>query len=313
MKSLIKTNGLIEQHIHGAFGVDFSKSSSDEIIMLAKKLPEHGISMFFPTLVTDSIENLKKQINEIKIAQKKLHKGSAKIIGIHLEGPFISPEKRGIHNINNILKPNIEDFKKIEDGIIKIVTIAPELDYNLELCSYLKSKNIKVSAGHTLATEIEFANQVTHLFNAMGTIDHKNSSTATLALNDDNIYTEVIADSIHINDEVLKLIFKTKPTDKIILISDALPITESKESEMNFAGEQIFLKDNIAKNKNGTIAGSTMLLDKIIKNLATKNILPLEKAIQMATTNLQTYHNLKNNSYIYWDENLNISKIEFIS
>lgn len=312
MKPLIKTNGLIDQHIHGAFGVDFSNCNVDELITLTKHLPEDGITMFFPTLATDSIENLKNQIQIIKTAQKKQPKNSAKIVGIHLEGPFINPKKKGIHNVNNILQPTLEAFKKIEDEIIKIVTIAPELDTNLELCSYLKSKKIKISAGHTVATEIEFANQVTHLFNAMGTIDHKNVTTATQALIDDNIYTEVIADSIHIKDEVLKLIFKTKPHDKVILISDALPITESKTTEMNFLGENIFLKNNKATNKNGTIAGSTTLLNKIIKNLISKNILPIELAIQMASTNLQTYHNLKNNCLIYWDEELNISKVEFI-
>lgn len=312
MKSLIKTNGLIDQHIHGAFGVDFGISTADEIISLTKKLPEYGVTMFFPTLVTDSIENLKKQINEIKIAQKKQPKYSAKIVGIHLEGPFINPEKKGIHNSNDILKPTIEDFKKIEDEIIKIVTIAPELDENLQLCSYLKSKQIKISAGHTLATEIEFADQVTHLLNAMGTIDHKTVTTATQALIYDNIYTEVIADSIHIKDEVLKLIFKAKPIDKVILISDALPITESNQKKMTFCNEEIFLKNGIATSIKGTIAGSTTLLDKIIKNLVSKNILTLENAIKMATTNLHSYHNLKNNAFIYWDEKLKISKVEFI-
>lgn len=312
MKSIIKTNGLIEQHIHGAFGVDFSNCGSDEIIDLSKVLPSQGITMFFPTLVTDSIDNLQKQIKTIKKAQSKQPKDSAKIIGIHLEGPFINQEKSGIHNKNHILLPNLKDFKKIDDEIIKIVTLAPELDKNYELCSYLKSRNIKVSAGHTLASEIDFVNQVTHLFNAMGGIDHKKASTATVALTNDEISTEVIADSIHINDEVLKLIFKTKPADKIILISDALPITHSKHSEMEFWGEKIYLKNNKATNLNGTLAGSAMLLNDIITNIVSKNLLPFDKAIQMATTNLQKYHQLENNANIYWDENLNIIKYEFI-
>ncbi len=312
MKSLIKTNGLVEQHIHGGFGIDFNKCSADDIISFAKKLPKYGISAFFPTLVTDSTENLKKQIQEIKTAQKKHLKNSAIIIGVHLEGPFINPEKKGIHNTKHILKPTIDDFKKIEDKIIKIVTIAPELDYNYELSGYLKSKNIKISAGHTLASEINFADQVTHLFNAMDGINHKKQSTATSALIDDNIYTEVIADSIHINDDVLKLIFKLKPIEKIILISDALPITHSAKDKITFSGEEIFLDNNTAKNKYGTIAGSTMLLNDIIKNVVSKNILDFNKAIEATTTNIRNYHNIKNNAYTYWDENLNIVKTEFI-
>ncbi len=307
------TDGLIDQHLHGAFGIDFSNCTSDEIIELSKILPSQGITMFFPTLVTDTIENLKKQIRIIKQAKEKQPQESAQIIGIHLEGPFINPEKKGIHDKNCILKPNVEDFKVIEDEIIKIVTIAPELDDNYSLCNYLKSKEIKVSAGHTLSTDLSCANQVTHLFNAMGTIDHKKASTATLALTSDHIYTEIIADSIHINDEVLKLVFKAKSLDKSILISDALPIAHSKLTEMDFCNEKIYLKDNKATNKEGTIAGSAMLLNDIIKNLVLKNILPFETAIQMASKNLQKYHNIKNNCKIHWDENLNVLKYEFIN
>lgn len=312
MKSIIKTNGLIEQHIHGAFGINFCDCTSDEIIELSKMLLNEGITMFFPTLVTDSIDNLKKQIKTIKKAKAKQPKDSAKIIGIHLEGPFLNAEKRGIHNQKLILMPNVKDFKKIDDEIIKIVTLAPELDTNYELCSYLKSRNIKVSAGHTLATEIDFTNQVTHLFNAMGAIDHKKASTATLALTNDEIYAEVIADSIHINDEVLKLVFKIKPADKVILISDALPIAHSNHSEMEFWGEKIYLKNNKATNAQGTLAGSAMLLNDIIKNIVSKNLLPFDKAIQMATKNPQKYHHLENNATVYWDEDLNIIKYEFV-
>lgn len=311
MKSIIKTNGLIDQHIHGAFGVNFSDCTYDEIIDLSKLLPNEGITMFFPTLVTDSLDNLKKQIKIIKKAKSKQPKDCAQIIGVHLEGPFINPDKSGIHNKNHILMSNVKDFKKIDDEIIKIVTLAPELDKNYELCSFLKSRNIKISAGHTLADEIDFVNQVTHLFNAMGGIDHKKSSTATLALTNDEIYNEVIADSTHINDEVLKLVFKIKPADKILLISDALPITHSKNSEMEFWGEKIYLKDNKATNRNGTLAGSAMLINDIIKNLILKNLLSFDAAIQMATTNLQKYHSLQNNANIYWDENFDIVKYEF--
>lgn len=312
MKSIIKTNGLIDQHIHGAFGVNFSNCSADEIIDLSMLLLNEGITMFFPTLVTDSLDNLSKQIKTIKKAKIKQPKNSSKIIGIHLEGPFINPDKSGIHNKSHILLSSVKDFKKIDDEIIKIVTLAPELDKNYELCSYLKSRKIKISAGHTMASEINFVNQVTHLFNAMGSIDHKKSSTATLALTTDEILTEVIADSIHINDEVLKLVFKIKPVDKVILISDALPITHSKKSEMEFWGENIYLKDNTATNAKGTLAGSAMLLNDIIKNVVSKNLLTFDKAIQMATTNLQKYHNLQNNANIYWDEDLNVVKYEFI-
>ena len=306
MNSLKITSGLIDQHIHGAFGVDLANCSCDDVIFMSEELFKNGITMFFPTLVTDSIQNLKKQISVIKSARDKQPKLSAEIIGIHLEGPFISPRKRGIHDLSLIQKPNIEQYKELEDEIIKIVTIAPEEDDNQELCSYLASKGVKVSAGHTLATNISCCDQVTHLFNAMGTIDHKNNSTATTALNDDRIFTELIADGIHINDEVLKLVFKIKPKEKILLISDALPISHSDKTEMIFCSEKIYLKDNKATDKNGTIAGSSLLLNDIVKRLFNSNIVDFGSAIQMSSTNQLLYHSLNNNAQVFWDNDCNI-------
>lgn len=306
MTEIIKTSGLIEQHIHGAFGVDFCVATSEEIIELSKKLFKLGITGFFPTLVTDSVENLKRQIKEIKVAQELQPNNTAKVIGIHLEGPFINPDKKGIHDEKLIQKPSIETFQQIEDEIIKIVTIAPELDFDFELCDYLQSKGIKVSAGHTLTTDLSKVHQVTHLFNAMGTIDHKKSTTATVALTNDRIYTEVIADSIHINDEVLKLIFKTKPTEKTILISDALPIAKSNLKEMVFCNKTIYLNENKATSESGTIAGSAMLLPDIIKNLVNKNLTTFEQAIQMTSINLHNYHKIPMTTEIKWDSELNV-------
>lgn len=308
----LKTTGLVEQHIHGAFGVDLATCTNpDDVVYLAQELSKIGVTIFFPTLVTDSIENLKKQIEIIKKAKANQPKNSALIAGIHLEGPFINPEKKGIHNKSLILEPSIKSFKELEDDIIKIVTIAPELDKNDELCKYLKAKGIKVSAGHSLTTDLSCANQVTHLFNAMGTVDHKKSSTATLALTNDDIYTEIIADSVHVNNEVLKLIFKIKPKDKVLLISDALPISHSNNKTMVFCSETIYLKDKKATDANGTLAGSAMLLPDIIKNVVNNELLSFEEAIKMASTNQLKYHNLKNNCDIFWNENLEVVDFKF--
>ena len=294
MEKIIKATGLIEQHIHGAYGVDFTVSKADEIIYLAEKLYQEGISVFFPTLVTDSIDNIKKQIVEIKKAKEIQPDNSARIEGIHLEGPFINPEKKGIHDKGKILKPSIEVFKEIEDEIIKIVTIAPELDENQNLTKYLYNKGIKVSIGHSTATDFAFAHQATHLFNAMEGISHKKKTTATEALINDNIYTEVIADSIHICNKVLALIFRTKPKNKIILISDALPIAHSDKASMIFCSEQIYLQEGKATNVEGTIAGSAMLLPDIIKNIVKNDLLFLEDAVNMASTNISAYHEIEN-------------------
>lgn len=305
-----KSNLLIEQHFHGCFGIDFSTCKADDILELSKKILTHGIGGFFPTLVTDSVENIKRQINEIKIAKSKQTNEMAEILGIHLEGIFINLEKKGIHNEKLFLKPTIENYKLIEDDFIKIVTLAPELDENKELQNYLKEKGVKVQAGHCAGSDLTGCSGVTHLFNAMKGVNHRESSTSLSALLHDEIYTEIIADGIHLSDDILNLIFKTKPQDKIILVSDSLPLAKSTLKQMSFAGEEIFYDGKKATSKEGTLAGSTAILDEIIGLLAHKNPQNFEKYIEMASNNLFKYHNIKLHGHIWWNEDFEITAIE---
>ncbi len=292
----MKTPLLIEQHFHGAYGIDFNKCSADDLLFLSDKLLKIGIGGFFPTLVTDSVENTKKQIQIIKDAAKKI----PSILGIHLEGIFINPEKKGIHNEKHFLEPNVENYQKLEDDFIKIVTLAPELDNGL--INYLKDKNIKVQAGHCIGWGN--VNGTTHTYNAMSGITHRGFSTALKALVEDNVYTEIICDGIHVSDDAVKLLIKSKPEDKIILVSDALPITYSDQKETVFADSEIYYDGNIATSKDGTIAGSTKLLPEIIKILASKGLFN-PKFIE----NTYNYHAIEPTGYIEWDEKFNIIEI----
>lgn len=294
-----KTKALIEQHIHGGFGVDFANASAEEILHFSQKIAEYGVCEYYPTLATDSVENLKKQISIIKQAQSKIPDTYAQIGGIHLEACFLNPQKKGIHDEKQLLSPTVENFKKIEDEIIKIVTIAPELDENFELCNYLKSKSITVSAGHCLATDLSAVEQVTHLYNAMGEFSHRNPSTVISALTNNNITVELIADLRHVQKDVIAMTFKLKPHNKIRIISDALPITHSQLTEMEFCSKKIFLKDGLAVDKNGTLAGSTMFVSDMIKLLVENNLIKFESAVAMAECQ-------NTEKYIYWDENYNI-------
>lgn len=309
-----KSNLLVEQHFHGAYGVDFSICEAKDVLFLAKKLLEHGIGGFYPTLVTDSVENIKRQIERIKSAKSEQTSEMAEILGIHLEGIFINPNKKGIHDEKYFLKPTIENYKLLEnsDGgdFIKIVTLAPELDENCELRNYLTLKGVKVQAGHCTSANLEKCSGITHLFNAMAGINHREGSTALSALINDKIYTEVIADGIHLSDDILELVFKTKPEDKVILVSDSLPLAKSNVKETDFAGEKIYYDGQKATSKDGTIAGSTAVLNEIVKRLASKDPENFEKYVKMASDNLYKYHEIKLNGCIYWDEDFDIVAVE---
>ncbi|MCM1003735.1 MAG: amidohydrolase family protein [Candidatus Gastranaerophilales bacterium] len=284
----MRTPLLIEQHLHGAFGVDFNKAGAEDILFAAKKLREHGIGGFFPTLVTDSVENIKRQTAVIKEASRK----SKAILGIHLEGIFINPEKKGIHNPEHFLPLTVENYQLIEDDFIKIVTLAPELDEGL--IDYLHQKGVKVQAGHCVGGDLSKVDGVTHLFNAMSGISHRGKSTALSALTGD-VYTEIIADGVHVSDDALKLVFKA--TDKIILISDALPITYSDMKETVFADSKIYYDGVKATSTDGTIAGSTTLLDGIVKRLIKLGLFKPEYI-----ENVYRYHGIEPMGEIEWGE-----------
>ena len=269
----MKTKLLVEQHFHGCFGVDFNKAEVEDVLELSKKIFQYGIGGIFPTIVTDTIENTRRAIDVIKAAAEIQTSDMAKILGVHLEGIFLNPEKKGIHNIKHFLAPAIENYKLIEDDFIKIVTLAPELDRDLELSKYLLSQGVKVQAGHCTGGDLSCCTGVTHLYNAMSGVVHRGKSTSLSALIDDNVYAEVIADGVHVSDDALKLLFKSKPLDKILLVSDSLPITKSDKKEMIFADEKVYYDGVKATSAEGTIAGSTTLLPEIIKRLYKSELL----------------------------------------
>lgn len=211
------------------------------------------------------------------------------------------------------------------------VNVLPEKN----LISYLRSKNIKVQAGHCVGGDLTGCTGVTHLFNAMSGVAHRGETTALSALVDDNIYTEIIGDGIHVSDKALELVFKSKPLDKIILISDSLPCTnyphplrEGKQLlasdrdagagcyEFTFADEKVYYDGIKATSKEGTIAGSTTMIPKIIKRLmntifrtSTLSTTDREKMLSQLVLTPYSYHNIDLDGSIEWDEDFNIAKV----
>jgi len=299
----IKTPMLIEQHIHGAFGFDYNKAGVDDVIQVSRGLYRHGIGGVFPTLVTDTVENIKRQIQIIKKASEQIGKESAKILGIHLEGIFINSQKKGIHDPELFKELTVNNYSDVDDDFIKIVTLAPELDKGL--IDYLKDKNVKIQAGHCIGDDLSKVNGTTHTFNAMEGLSHKKRTTVSEALTNDNLYSEIIADGVHAQDDVLKIFLRSKPDNKVLLVSDALPISESNLKKTEFAGSKIYYDGVIATSKEGTIAGSTTLLDKIVNLLAQKNLMK-EQYIK----NPYIYHDIDYLGEIEWDNNWNILKVK---
>lgn len=300
----MKTKLFIEQHFHGCYGIDFNTAKADDILELAHLILKEGVGYIFPTLVTDSVDNIKRQISVIKTAMSRQTSDMARICGVHLEGVFLNPEKKGIHNSDLFMSPTVDNYKLLEDDTIKIVTLAPELA-EPALFEYLKNKGVKIQAGHCIGGDLSQCNGVTHTFNAMSGITHRGASTALSALISDNLYTEIIADGVHVSDEALSLLFKTKQMNKIILVSDCLPCAKSNLKEFSFAGSKIYYDGVKATSAQGTIAGSTMLLPDIAKILGKKDLF-----LKQHIANSYDYHHLDSFGEIDWDEDFNIIKIK---
>ncbi len=279
----------IDIHTHGGFGVDFNYASYNEVKYLLKELYKKNIKGICPTLVGDKKENMQRQFSIFKKIieeQRQKTENESIILGLHLEGSFLSPDKSGIQDKNNFLEPTVKNFKDLTgeySGIIKIVTVAPEKD--IDLINYLNENKIITQAGHTTGDNLKNAKGATHLFNAMNPIHHRNPSIALSALIKDEIYTEVIADLIHLSEDILTLILKTKQKDKILLVSDSLPVS-NYDKDIIFCNKKI---NKYGKDENGTIAGSVKTLDEICLNLINKGILTHNQIEQFAFINQLNY------------------------
>ena len=294
---------LIENHCHGAYGVNFNYCDYDEVKKLLKLLYKKNIKGVCPTLVgesDDKIYNQLKLFKEIKKEQMKNPKAESLILGVHLEGTFLNPDSAGIQDnstFKTLTKENFKALVKDCSDIVKIVTLAPELD--VDLINYLKKNAILAQAGHTLGEDLKKCSGVTHLFNAMKPIHHRNSSIAQKALIDDEIYVEVIFDLVHLSLDTIKLIKKVKPIDKIILISDSLPCAGA-QNEIIFCGKKI---NPSGKDDKGKLAGSNKTLYEISQNLIGKNIFSKSDIYTMAFKNNIKYLNLSSSEIDILNEN----------
>lgn len=282
--------GLIDTHIHGATGHDFCDKDVKGLISIAKYLKSQGITAFCPTSMTLK-EDVLKEI--FVTATENLPKDCANIVGIHMEGPFISKEKKGAQDEQFIVKPEENMFKSLNDacnGMIKIITMAPEPEGSIEFIKEM-SKYCKISIGHTTANydkakeAIEAgALRATHLFNAMPAFNHRDPSVVGACLDNENVYVELISDGIHIHPSMIRATFKMFGNDRVVLVSDGMMATGMENGTYELGGQKVTMKDRKAVLDDGTIAGSATDLFECMRKAVSFGI-PLETAIKACTVN----------------------------
>jgi N-acetylglucosamine-6-phosphate deacetylase len=287
--------GLIDIHFHGQAGFDVMSENPDDLRGLSLHLKKQGVAGFLATFVSTPKEEILAALETVKKVQGS-EKG-AKILGVHLEGPFLHPERKGAHNPRHLRPPDLNEIKEwidVGEGIVKLVTIAPEMPGGDEAVRFLVKKGVRVSMGHTTTTFEQAAafkklgvKSVTHLFNAMNPLHHRAPGLAGFALIDDDLYTEVIADGVHVSDDIVRLVFRSRPKKKIILISDGFFLTKRQEQgDVQLGGITVrTFPDGSLRLLDGTLAGSNSTLKDIVDRVIKMGALPKADVVRMVTTN----------------------------
>lgn len=268
--------GLTDIHSHGCLGYD--TMDGNHLDEMSKFMSANGVTSWLPTTMTLDMDTIKSVVNE-----KISNSGGADVLGYHLEGPYISAKYKGAQNEKYIIPPDIDEFEKLDN--IKMVTVAPETENAFD---FIKKSKAVVSIGHTdcdydcakKAMELG-ARCLTHTFNAMPPIHHRNPGPIGAAF-DENIYVQVICDGIHIHPSVIRLIYKLFGARRMILISDSMRATGLSDGEYEFGGQTITVKDSVARTQSGAIAGSTSTLLNCVKKAIEFGI-PENDAFRMAS------------------------------
>lgn len=284
--------GLVDIHIHGYLGEDTSDGSVEGIRKMAEGIVKNGVTAWLPTTMTVSYDDLRRAFDAVRaLMDKKNNPKGAQIMGVHAEGPFINPSKKGAQAVEYI-RPADAPFLIENSDVIRIVTIAPEMPGALDCIREVTEKtSILVSMGHT-AANYETAKagieagvrHATHLFNAMTPLNHRDPGVVGASLADDRVSTELIADTFHISPDLFGLVAKVKG-DNLILITDCTRAGGLEDGEYTLGGQPIFVKGIECRLADGTIAGSVLKLNNAIRNMRDHTSLPLEQIVRMASIN----------------------------
>jgi len=287
--------GLIDIHIHGGAGHDVMEAGAAGLAAMERGLLGNGVTAYLPTTVTAPAERLLSALDALgKHVTQKASTGGVRALGIHLEGPFISHAKRGVHPTAHLAPPSpalLERFWQVSHGAIRFITIAPELPGAIETIERARELGIVVSLGHsnantaeTLAAVAAGAVHATHTFNAMRPLDHREPGILGVVLTDSRLTADIIADGIHVAPAVLDLFLRSKGLDRAILITDAISATGMASGHYRLGDLEVTVRDGRCEHE-GKLAGSVLTLDRAVRNIASYAHISVDQAVRLATLN----------------------------
>lgn len=319
--------GFIDIHNHGNSGFDVMDSSEGALDQIGNYHLSNGVTSYLGTIITSSYEDMIMAIENINNYVNK--DNVARILGIHLEGPFFNLSKKGAQPEKHIKLPDLNQMKaifNIGQNRIKMVSIAPELNGALDIIKYLREKNIVVAMAHTNATYAEAkkgidygATIATHLYNGMRNFSHREPGIIGAVLNDDRVFCEIIYDRIHLHDVAVDIALKMKGYNKVVLVSDAMRATGLEDGEYELGNQRVKVLNKAARLESGNLAGSTLNLREAVYNMVSFLDVPIHEAVKMASLNAAKSINVndklgsievgKKADLIFFDRDINIKKV----
>ena len=287
--------GFIDIHIHGGAGHDVMAPSRDGLARFERSLTNYGVTSYCPTTVTAPLDTTFQSLAFLAQAKSLPRDASrARPLGLHLEGPFISHARRGVHPPENLLQPSPELFEKLwqaAEGNVDVMTIAPELPGAVETIRAATARDVCVSLGHSDATLSEAqagiaagGRHATHTFNAMRPLDHRDPGILGEVLANDAVTAEIIVDGIHVHPEVVALFVRAKGLDRAVLVTDATSATGMGDGRFRLGSFEVEVRDGRCEYQ-GKLAGSVLTLDRAVRNARDFAHLSLQHAVQLATLN----------------------------
>lgn len=290
--------GFVDVHVHGAGGYDVMSSTEESLSTIASTVARHGTTSLVATTVTAPPDETRRCLEDISRyilnPTNRSADATAEILGIHLEGPFISPARRGVHPAGAIAKPSVallDRYLEAAAGTAKILTLAPEIPGALELVERGYATGLVVALGHTDATYEQAhaaifrgARHAVHVFNAMRPFSHRETGVLGAILVDSSVTAEIIADGVHVDDPAIKLLLAAKGTDLVVLVSDGTAATGMRDGCYRLGTFDVTVSDGVCRNREGKLAGSTLTLDRAVQHMVRLGV-PLIEAIRMATYN----------------------------
>jgi len=290
--------GFVDVHIHGAGGHDVMEAEGAALDKITATVARFGTTSIVATTVTAPIEATCHSLEGIA-AYIRAHESTADnarfgadILGIHLEGPFINPERRGVHPTASILAPSVESFEKFRaaaGNLIKLITIAPEMPGALKLIAAAVADGVVVGLGHTDADYAQAraaiqagARHAVHVYNAMRPFTHRDPGVISAVLTDADVTAEIIADGVHVAGPAIQVLLGTKGFDTVLLVSDGTAATGMRDGTFKLGGFEVQVRDGVVRNSEGKLAGSTLTIDRAIRYLVELGV-PVVDAIRMAT------------------------------